>query len=209
MNQISAKDIFSLAHWRQTTAEMYTAVRQANEPKAAWQQFVAARNQLFKTHPQSPLTAVQRNNFDQLSYFSYDPAFRVAGSVQDVAQSTEQTIELAADGDFRFRRIAAVQFEVKGVAAQLSLFWIQGYGGGLFLPFKDISNNKDTFGGGRYLFDTIKGADLGFGSQEIILDFNFAYNPSCAYDSHWVCPLSPPENRLSMVIAAGEKKYSG
>lgn len=187
---------------------MYTAVRKAKYPSAAWQQFQERRNVLFKTHPQSPLTAVQRTDFQQLSYFPYDPAFRTIGHVENVVDSVEWRIELADDGDFRFRRIAAVQFELLGLTAQLSLFWIQGYGGGLFLPFKDDTSSKETFGGGRYLFDTIKGADLGFDGQEIILDFNFAYNPSCAYNARWVCPLSPSENRLNMPIAAGEKKFS-
>jgi uncharacterized protein (DUF1684 family) len=94
-----------------------------------------------------------------------------------------------------------------GHAASLSLFWIEGYGGGLFLPFKDLTNRKETFGGGRYLYDTIKGADIGVQGQEILLDFNFVYNPSCAYNAQWYCPLAPEENALNISIAAGEKRF--
>ncbi len=78
----------------------------------------------------------------------------------------------------------------------------------MFLPFRDSSNGRQTFGGGRYLYDTIKGADLGVGPDEMLLDFNYAYNPSCAYNSHWVCPLAPIENQLPFSVEAGEKAYT-
>ena len=92
-----------------------------------------------------------------------------------------------------------------GQPAELSAFWIEGYGGGLFVPFRDATSGATTYGGGRYLYDTIKGADLGAGAERIVLDFNYAYNPSCAYNDEWVCPLSPPENRLLFAVEAGEK----
>ncbi|NKQ35809.1 MAG: DUF1684 domain-containing protein [Chloroflexi bacterium] len=114
-------------------------------------------------------------------------------------------VDLPHDGLLRFSRIAAVHFTVKEQAGQLSLFWVEGYGGGLFLPFRDGTNGRTTYGGGRYLYDAIKGADLGAGQTDILLDFNFAYNPSCAYNDQWVCPLAPPENQLPFPIAAGEK----
>ncbi len=85
------------------------------------------------------------------------------------------------------------------------MYWFEGYGGGLWLPFSDASSGTETYGGGRYLYDTIKGADLGIAGSEILLDFNFAYNPSCAYDDRWSCPLSPPENRLPFAVNAGER----
>ena len=83
------------------------------------------------------------------------------------------------------------------------MYWLEGYGGGLWLPFSDASSGTETYGGGRYLYDTIKGADLGISGADIVLDFNFAYNPSCAYDERWSCPLSPPENRLPFAISGG------
>lgn len=198
----------SLANWRRATAEMYAAMRQANDPLLAHRQFVATRNDLFKNHDQSPLTAVQRASFYQLFYYPYDPAFNVLGHIDDTVEPAEFTTELSADGLFRLKRIAAIRFELLGQAAQLSLFWVQGYGGGLFLPFKDQTNRTETFGGGRYLYDTIKGADLGANEQEILLDFNFAYNPSCAYNTQWVCPLAPQENILNCAVIAGEKRFT-
>jgi uncharacterized protein (DUF1684 family) len=123
-------------------------------------------------------------------------------------------VALPADGLFRYTRIAGVRFSVQGHEAALSLFWIEGYGGGLFMPFRDMSNGQGTYGGGRYLYDTIKGADLGAGSKEdfagqILLDFNYAYNPSCAYSEQWVCPLAPRENWLPFPVQAGEKAFPG
>ena len=81
------------------------------------------------------------------------------------------------------------------------------YGGGLFVPFSDATAGNTTYGGGRYLLDTAKSADLGARDGALVLDFNFAYNPSCAYDSKWTCPLAPPANRLAAAIEAGERHH--
>ena len=85
------------------------------------------------------------------------------------------------------------------------LYWLEGYGGGVFLPVADATSGKTTYGAGRYVLDTVKGADLGTDGERLVLDFNFAYNPSCAYDPAWVCPLATPSNRLSVPIEAGER----
>ncbi len=114
-------------------------------------------------------------------------------------------IILPADGKFCYLPVAGIHFYFEDEPLKLTLFWVEGYGGGLFLPFKDATAGVETYSGGRYLYDTIKGADLGADETEIVLDFNFAYNPSCAYDSRWVCPLSPPENTLPIKVTAGEQ----
>ena len=93
-------------------------------------------------------------------------------------------------------------------SSELALFWLDAYGGGVFLPFADATRGRETYGGGRYLLDTVKGADLGEEDGRLVLDFNFAYNPSCSYDPRWVCPLSPPENRLPVAVRAGEQHRS-
>jgi uncharacterized protein (DUF1684 family) len=100
---------------------------------------------------------------------------------------------------------ATAHFHLAGASQQLELYWLEAYGGGIFLPFADATNNSETYGGGRYLLDTVKGADLGEAGGLLVLDFNFAYNPSCSYDSRWVCPLPPPANRLAVAIRAGER----
>ena len=106
----------------------------------------------------------------------------------------------------RFRRIGSVEADLAGVRARLPVFWLEGYGGGLFLPFRDALAGRGTYGGGRYLLDTVKGADLGTSADgaRLVLDFNYAYNPSCAYDPRWSCPLAAPESRLAVAIEGGE-----
>ena len=95
-------------------------------------------------------------------------------------------------------------FELAGEQRRLALYWLEAYGGGVFLPFRDSTSGSETYGAGRYLLDTVKGADLGEEKGRLVLDFNFAYNPSCSYDPRWACPLAPPENRLPVPIRAGE-----
>ena len=131
-----------------------------------------------------------------------DPSWRLRAAVTPIEEGSPIEVELP-EGRVRLRRFATVPVR----AAALTLFWIEGYGGGLFLPFQDLTNGAGTYGGGRYLYDTIKGADLGADSGQVVLDFNFAYNPSCAYSPDWVCPLAPRENSLPFAVEAGERDY--
>jgi len=204
----------ALAEWRRTVAQAYAAVRQvaATDPERAWRGWRAARDTLFKTHPQTPLSPEACEAFQGLSYYPYDPRWRLTGTLNQQVAVETFNLDLPTDGRIRYTRVAQASFSAGGLPASLSVFWIEGYGGGLFLPFTDASNNAGnhpgTYGGGRYLFDTIKGVDLGVSASEIVLDFNFAYNPSCAYDSRWVCPLAPRENRLPFAVPAGEQEFS-
>ena len=208
---MTPQDPISLAGWRRTVAETYAAIRQMapTDPDRAWRTFRSARDTLFRTHPQTPLTPDQRARFVGLSYYPYDPAWRLTGRLNREIDPATFTLDFPTDGRFLYTRIAQVSFSAGGQPACLSLFWIEGYGGGLFLPFTDATSGQETYGGGRYLFDTIKGADLGMTETDVVLDLNYAYNPSCAYDARWVCPLSPPENSLMFPVRAGEKLYPG
>jgi uncharacterized protein (DUF1684 family) len=110
------------------------------------------------------------------------------------------------DGEVELRPFARTRGLEPHLGKELTLYWIAGYGGGVFLPFRDGTSGTTTFTGGRYLLDTIKGADLGWASGgRIILDFNFAYNPSCSYSDDWVCPLAPPDNVCLLPVPAGER----
>jgi uncharacterized protein (DUF1684 family) len=124
-----------------------------------------------------------------------------------VSDPTVFEMELEEDGLIRMQRFGSASFILDGRHLTLQLLWIMGYGGGLFLPFRDTTNSTETYEGGRYLLDTIKGADLGQERGKLVIDFNYAYNPSCAYDSRWHCPLAPPENWLDAPILAGERRY--
>ena len=103
--------------------------------------------------------------------------------------------------------VGRLSFAISGSEQSLTAYWLRGYADGLFLPFRDATNGAETYGAGRYLLDTAKSADLGGdpGRGTVIIDFNFAYQPSCAFDPRWACPLAPPENRLAIRIEAGER----
>ena len=111
-----------------------------------------------------------------------------------------------------FRRIGWVSVPFAQGVRRLGLFWMAGYAGGLFLPFRDTTSGRETYGGGRYLFDTAKDTDglvleITPGSSDVTIDFNYAYNASCAYSPRWACPLAPPENYLKVPVRAGELSY--
>lgn len=200
-------DYQELLDYRRTVAEMYARVRsQAVDPAAHCEHFRQERDKLFARHPQSPLP-VENEVSAGLEYFDYDPSLRFTLPIEYDVEPEEIEIQLAEDGLLRIIRFGRVRFTGALEGSSLSLFWIEGYGGGVFLPFKDATSGGETYGGGRYLLDTIKHADLGQENDNLVLDFNYAYNPSCAYNPEWVCPLSPPENTLSVEIRAGEKAY--
>ena len=198
---------FTLADWRHTVAEQYAAVRAlaGSDPLAAATQFRAARARLFREHPDSPVAPERRAAWAGLQWHPHDAGWRVGGVIDATLPRQTFEIPLAADGILRCTRVGHARFTVAGRPSALAMYWLEGYGGGLWLPFSDASSGAGTYGGGRYLYDTIKGADLGISGERITLDFNYAYNPSCAYDECWSCPLSPAENRLPFAVTAGER----
>lgn len=169
--------------------------------------FRRRRDDLFAHHPQSALDAEARRSFSGLSYYEYDPSFRVAAEVDADVEPSHVTIDTGHD-IMPFTTAAILRFTIDNRAQQLTVYWLEVYGGGLFLPFRDLTCGNESYGGGRYLFDTIKGSDFQYVSNahdRIVLDFNYAYNPSCAYSHNWACPLAPRENWLDVGILAGEK----
>lgn len=199
--------MLDLLDYRRRVADLYQTVRDSEGDEETWRWFVNQREWLFRSHPQSALDADQKDRFRGLAYFDYNPDNRVVGEVDLDVASEIFTVDLGADGAFSYRRFGRVDFSIPTGIGTLNLYWIEGYGGGLFVPFADLTSGVETYGGGRYLFDTIKGADLGTSGRSIVLDFNYAYNPSCAYNSRWTCPLAPPENRLPFAVLAGEKAF--
>lgn len=197
----------TLADWRRRVAAVYEQIRKTEDPQAAWVNYKSSRDQLFAAHDQSPLDSEQLLSFNGLHYYPYNARLNVRGRIEREAEQESFAMELPVEGAFRFRRIARVRFEINEQKLSLALYWVEGYGGGLFLPFRDRSNGRGTYGGGRYLYDGIKGADLGTRDETILLDFNFAYNPSCAYNDRWVCPLAPPENWLDVAVIVGERVF--
>lgn len=217
-------DRLALADWRRRVADLYGAVRDlaSRDPRAAWEHWRMVRDDLYQTHAQSPVPADQRSGFKG-RYWAYDPALRTEATINAANASYEVLPSPASASDgapglllqlpmstgdpMSFTKIGTVRIPFLDGPKTLDLFWMAGYAGGLFLPFRDTTNGSATYGAGRYLLDTAKGADLGTaGSPDrLILDFNFAFQPSCAFDPRWSCPLAPSENRLNIAITGGER----
>ena len=222
----TAADRLDLADWRRRVSDLYAQVRveAARDPERAWEQWREARENLFRTHPQSPVLAAARATF-RASHWPYDPRYRVevalapnpgAGAGEPAPAEPAAappfgglslSLPISTGGEQGFARIGWVEVPLPGGSRTLGVYWMAGYAGGLFLPFRDATNGNETYGAGRYLLDTAKSADLGPGAApgSLVLDFNFAFHPSCAFDPKWSCPLAPPENRLDLRIEAGER----
>ncbi|MFP7761276.1 DUF1684 domain-containing protein [Marisediminicola sp. LYQ85] len=204
-----------LADWRRSVFALYADIRRATDLQAAHDQWRRERDRLLAEHPSSPLLPEDLLEFTGLPVKPYDPDWRFEVEVEPAEIDPETggarriEVETGTDG--------TVPFELVGVAhvpsvGSLDVWRLASYGGGLFLPVKDAlaGTPGGTYGGGRYLLDTVKGADLGPGGtpESLVLDFNFAYNPSCAYDPAWACPLAQPGNTVDVEIPVGER-YSG
>ena len=209
-------DFLDLYDYRRRVAVMYRkraeALQSGEDAALVLQRFREARDALFATHPQSALDEEQRKQFEGLRYFPYNPALSVTANVETTIEPALLTVAMNAEESMTMTKVARLHFTVEGQKVGLSLYWLNIYGGGLFLPFRDTTSPAESYGGGRYLFDTIKGSDFlaapgTSGLERIVLDFNYAYNPSCAYNDRWVCPLAPLENRLNVPISAGEMNF--
>ena len=201
MTDIALRD-WALWDWRRSIADLYAAVRANPDPEAAWHHWREVRDGLFRNHPQTPIEP--GSAFAALPYFPYDPALRFLVAMQPLG-GPETTFPAGADGELRMRPFARTLGLQAALGGELTAYWLLGYCGGVFLPFADATSGRDTYGAGRCLLDGIKSADLGAAPDgRTVLDFNFAYNPSCAYSPRYVCPLAPAANRLPGAVRAGE-----
>ena len=200
---MTAADTLSLLDWKRRVFALYAAVR-ALESEAGWELWRETRDELFRSHPQSPLPPDRRASFDGIDYWPYDPEARVLAELEDL-EAPREPVETSGIEPILFRPFARASFELRDERLSLEVAWLAAYGGGVFLSFRDATSGRESYGGGRYVLDTVKGADLGDDDGRLVLDFNFAYNPSCAYDPGWVCPLAPPANRLQVAVGAGER----
>jgi uncharacterized protein len=206
-------DRLSLADWRRRVSELYARIRSVarDDPRAAWDEWRMGREELYRDHPQSPVPAADRPGF-RASHFDYDPSLRFELPVVADEPAGEQgapalELPVSAGGTMSFTRIGWLDVPFEAGNRRLALYWMAGYAGGLFLPFRDATNGQETYGAGRYLLDAAKSADLGGDPDRrtLILDFNFSFQPSCAFDPKWACPLAPRENWLDIPIRAGER----
>ena len=197
-----------LVDYRRRVAGMYEVARGTGSAESRWRRFRTLRDALFADHPCSPLDPERRASRPGVPYFPYAPAARLLVAAED-APGDPFEIALRADGTLRLARLAYLSFDLAGTRCRLALYRLLDYGGGLFLPFRDRTAGSSTYGGGRYLIDTRKHADLGVEDGRMVLDFNYAYHPSCTYSPRWDCPLAPAENRLDVPVEAGERLPTG
>lgn len=222
----SAVDRLDLADWRRQVSDLYAAVRAeaSRDPENAWRVWRETREGLFRSHPQSPVPAADRGAY-RARHWPYDPRLRFDVGIDEGAPAADDAaaapfvlsepmlgglslaLPISTGGDEAFTRIGRIDIPFPEGTRSLGAYWMAGYAGGIFLPFRDATNGHETYGAGRYLLDTAKSADLGPGAApgSLVLDFNFAFHPSCAFDPRWSCPLAPPENRLDIRIEAGER----
>ena len=191
----------TLLDWRRRVARLYAEIRAEPDPEAAHEHWRRTRDDLLRTHPDSPIPGPERASYPGAPVAAYDPRLRFDVAVDTGVPPRQLNVATGTDGVARFDRIGSAHLPGLG---DLDVWWLASYGGGLFVPVKDASAGSASYGGGRYLIDTVKGADLGGDDGRLVLDFNFAYNPSCAYDPAWACPLAPAGDTLARPLLAGE-----
>jgi len=165
---------------------------------SALEHFRREKDEFFRTSPQSPLTSAQKRSFQGLCHFPENPGLDLTLDLELLHDPSPLSMQTTAGDVQIYERYGRIRFEVEGQAASLIIYRSES---GLFLPFVDALAGKETYGGGRYL----EPEELA--GNRVRVDFNLAYNPYCAYNDRWSCPITPAENRLKVAIRAGEKVF--
>jgi len=191
------------ADWRRRVFALYGAVRAEADPAEAHALWKAGRDELLATHPASPVPVEEREAFTGVLIGAYQPQLRFEVDVDTDVEPVRWEVPSATDGVIPFSRVGVLHLPEVG---DLDVWWLESYGGGVFVPVKDALAGRHTYGGGRYLLDTVKGADLGGDVRDgrLVVDLNFTYNPSCAYSPLWTCPLAPATNTVTAPLPVGE-----
>jgi uncharacterized protein len=194
----------ALAEWRREVFDIYREVRLDHDPERAHARWRERRDGLFREHSQSPLAVDDPLRKTGIPYWPYDPRLRFSLSVLAAARPALRSLPTEGEQVTELRQVGWVELP-EALGPRLAVWWLAQYGGGLFVPFRDQTAGSESYGAGRYLLDTVKGADLGLDDGRLVLDFNFSYHPSCRYDDAWRCPLAPPESVLVGAVRAGER----
>jgi len=160
--------------------------------------FRAEKDEFFRRHPQSPLTREQKQGFKGLNYFPENTVLRLDVEVEPLNDSKPMMMQTSTGGAQEYIRFGKFKFQVDGQAVELAIYQSEH---GFFLPFVDALAGQETYPAGRYL------EPEPLAGNHFLVDFNIAYNPYCAYNEMWSCPITPAENRLKVPIRAGEKQY--
>jgi uncharacterized protein (DUF1684 family) len=198
-----AAPALAVADWRRRVFALYQSVRAESDPAAAHALWRAGRDDLLMHHPASPVPEDERAAYGGAPVGEYRPELRFDAVIDTDVKRDRWEFESATDGVIPFSLIGVLHLPAVG---DLDVWWLESYGGGIFVPLKDALAGRSTYGGGRYLIDTVKGADLGgdLRAGRLVVDLNFAYNPSCAYSPEWTCPLAPATNKVDVELPVGE-----
>jgi len=196
-----------LAGFRRAVSELYAAARAQDDPERGHALWRHGRDELFRSHPQSPLPPGDPLRVTGLSYWPYNPGLRFELPLLATGDKASRTIPVS-HGVLEMDRIGRVYLP-SPLDAAIDVWWLRDYAGGLFVPLRDGTAGESSYGGGRYALDTAKGADLGGPPGQLILDLNFLYHPSCRYSSAWTCPLAPAGNTITAPVRAGERLTTG
>jgi uncharacterized protein len=191
-----------LADWRRRVSGLYAEVRDERDAERGHWLWRRGRDELFRSHPQSPLPAGDPLRETGLAYWPYDAGLRFELPLRP-AVADELAAPSGSDGVTGMRLIGDV--ELPEPLGSLGVWWLRQYAGGIFVPLRDGTAGTDSYGGGRYVLDTAKGADLGSTAESLVIDLNFLYHPSCRYNPQWQCPLAPPANVIAAPVRAGER----
>ncbi len=161
------------------------------------------RDEFFRTHDRSPLTPKEKKNFNGLKYFPFNPQYVFSGQIERFIFHIDNpryyaTFPTNKGTNKRYIRYGKFSFMLDGKVYTIEIYK-SILGDTLFIPFKDRTNGKETYEAGRYIDAEI------LPGYQIVLDFNMAYLPSCAYNDKFTCTLPPKENTLDIPIRAGEK----
>jgi uncharacterized protein len=193
-----------LTSWRRDVASLYASVRAEDDAERGHAIWRAGRDRLFRTHPQSPLDADDPRRDAGLPYWPYDADLRFELPLLPPGEDVTVSIPTGGDATTSLRLFGRVQLP-SPIGASVGVWWLDQYAGGLFLPLRDDTAGDTSYGGGRYVLDTAKGADLGGGPATLVVDLNFSYHPSCCYSSQWQCPLAPEANVVEAPVFGGER----
>ena len=199
-----ATTALELADWRRKVHALYAGVRAEDDPAQGYALWRAGRDDLFASHPQSPLTVDDSLRTTGVPYWSYNPSLRWTLAVEPVEAPVHRSVATGATEVTNMSQLGWITLPAP-MDARLAVWWLEQYGGGIFVPVRDATAGHSTYGAGRYLLDTAKGADLGGTDSSVVVDLNFLYHPSCRYDPQWICPLAPAENTIAVAIEAGER----
>lgn len=191
-----------LVDWRRTVAALYAAVRAEDDPRRGHELWRRGRDELFRSHPQSPLPPGDPMRSTGVPYWPYDPELRFE---LPLLPAGELTLNVpTSEGVTAMERVGCLRLPPP-LDAAIDVWWLRQYGGGLLLPLRDGTAGQSSYGGGRYALDTAKSADLGGRDGHLVVDLNFLYHPSCRYNDTWQCPLAPPGNTIAAPVNGGER----